>query len=357
MAHKKGTGSTRNGRDSNAKRLGVKRFGGEEVRAGYILVRQRGTKFHPGNNVGRGGDDTLFALIDGIVAFERKGKNRKKISVYPDDDVRENLADPPYGKTIKLSGSGSRTDQKSQGVGSRSTIADRPSTESVRDMVTVRKPFKDGFKTLALHSRLLDYPLTLKAEVGSMRVWNIPQEATSKPEDLALAYLQQVLEREQPRPFRTSDHTLMTYEFKKQDVKVFRRTGKTTVRFRQYYHDIPLYGSLATVELDDQGQLVSINSVIAEPSNLETSAKVSERRVIELVADAAGSTPEELNAEPQLYFFFDSKVQEQWKLVFIVHNIVKVDANGQDINQMPEVVDYVVDATTGEIIAELARTQ
>ncbi|MEM6400134.1 MAG: 50S ribosomal protein L27 [Cyanobacteria bacterium P01_D01_bin.116] len=82
MAHKKGTGSTRNGRDSNAQRLGVKRYGGQNVRAGNILVRQRGTKYHPGNNVGIGKDDTLFALIDGIVTFERKGKSRKKVSVY-----------------------------------------------------------------------------------------------------------------------------------------------------------------------------------------------------------------------------------------------------------------------------------
>lgn len=83
MAHKKGTGSTRNGRDSNSKRLGVKRFGGQTVLAGSILIRQRGTSVHPGSNVGRGGDDTLFALIDGIVQFERHGKNRKKVSVYP----------------------------------------------------------------------------------------------------------------------------------------------------------------------------------------------------------------------------------------------------------------------------------
>jgi large subunit ribosomal protein L27 len=83
MAHKKGTGSTRNGRDSNAQRLGVKRFGGQVVKAGNILVRQRGTKLHPGSNVGRGCDDTLFALVDGVVTFERKGKNRKKVSVYP----------------------------------------------------------------------------------------------------------------------------------------------------------------------------------------------------------------------------------------------------------------------------------
>ncbi|WP_333653695.1 50S ribosomal protein L27 [Dissulfurispira sp.] len=83
MAHKKGVGSSRNGRDSKSKRLGVKRFGGQVVRAGNILVRQRGTRFHPGNNVGKGSDDTLFALIDGVVRYERKDKTRTKISVYP----------------------------------------------------------------------------------------------------------------------------------------------------------------------------------------------------------------------------------------------------------------------------------
>ncbi len=83
MAHKKGQGSTRNGRDSNAQRLGVKRFGSEKVLAGNILVRQRGTKFHPGNNVGIGSDDTLFSLIDGVVKFEIKRGNRQYISVYP----------------------------------------------------------------------------------------------------------------------------------------------------------------------------------------------------------------------------------------------------------------------------------
>jgi len=83
MAHKKGVGSSRNGRDSEAKRLGVKRFGGEFVRAGNILIRQRGTKFHPGLNVGKGSDDTLFAKIDGMVSFKRKDRTRLQISVYP----------------------------------------------------------------------------------------------------------------------------------------------------------------------------------------------------------------------------------------------------------------------------------
>ena len=84
MAHKKGVGSSRNGRDSNAKRLGIKRYGGERVRAGGIIVRQRGTRFHPGRNVGRGGDDTLFALRDGIVRFETL-RRRRAVSVYPAD--------------------------------------------------------------------------------------------------------------------------------------------------------------------------------------------------------------------------------------------------------------------------------
>jgi large subunit ribosomal protein L27 len=82
MAHKKAGGSSRNGRDSAGKRLGVKRFGNQLVKAGSILVRQRGTSFHPGNNVGVGRDYTLFAKIDGIVTFERLGKSRKQISVY-----------------------------------------------------------------------------------------------------------------------------------------------------------------------------------------------------------------------------------------------------------------------------------
>ena len=82
FAHKKGTGSSHNGRDSEAKRLGVKRSDGQEVLAGNILVRQRGTKFHPGNNVGIGKDDTLFALTDGVVRFERLGRDKKQVSVY-----------------------------------------------------------------------------------------------------------------------------------------------------------------------------------------------------------------------------------------------------------------------------------
>lgn len=83
FAHKKGVGSTKNGRDSEAKRLGVKRADGQLVLAGNILVKQRGTKIHPGTNVGKGSDDTLFALVEGKVKFERMGRDKKKVSVYP----------------------------------------------------------------------------------------------------------------------------------------------------------------------------------------------------------------------------------------------------------------------------------
>ena len=88
MASKKGVGSSKNGRDSESKRLGVKRSDGQYVSAGSILVRQRGTKFHPGNNVGRGGDDTLFAKIDGTVRFEKE-RNRKQVSVYAPETIAE----------------------------------------------------------------------------------------------------------------------------------------------------------------------------------------------------------------------------------------------------------------------------
>ena len=87
FAHKKGVGSSKNGRDSKAKRLGVKRYDGQVVSAGNILVRQRGTKIHPGNNVMIGGDDTLFAVIDGTVKYERKGRDKKQVSVHPVDSV------------------------------------------------------------------------------------------------------------------------------------------------------------------------------------------------------------------------------------------------------------------------------
>lgn len=92
MAHKKAGGSTRNGRDSNPKYLGVKRFGGQLVRAGNILVRQRGTRFYPGRNVGVGRDFTLYALIDGRVVFERYDRQRLKVSVYPVTPVEANGA-------------------------------------------------------------------------------------------------------------------------------------------------------------------------------------------------------------------------------------------------------------------------
>ena len=86
MAHKKGVGSSRNGRDSQGQRLGVKAYGGEFVSAGSILIRQRGTRIHPGTNVRRAKDDTLFSVIDGIVTFERLGKSKKKVSVYTESE-------------------------------------------------------------------------------------------------------------------------------------------------------------------------------------------------------------------------------------------------------------------------------
>jgi large subunit ribosomal protein L27 len=98
MAHKKGVGSSDNGRDSHSKRLGVKLFGGELARAGNIIVRQRGTKFHPGNNVGLGKDFTIFALTDGTVEFRKRKKNRTFVNVLPFEDTITQVATPPAAK-------------------------------------------------------------------------------------------------------------------------------------------------------------------------------------------------------------------------------------------------------------------
>ena len=100
MAHKKGVGSTDNGRDSNSKRLGVKLFGGQAARAGNIIVRQRGTKFHPGDNVGMGRDFTLHALVDGTVTFKKKRLNRTFISILPFSDTPETIATPAVSETV-----------------------------------------------------------------------------------------------------------------------------------------------------------------------------------------------------------------------------------------------------------------
>ena len=102
MAHKKGQGSIKNGRDSESKRLGVKRADGQFVLAGNILVRQRGTKVHPGTNVGKGSDDTLYALVDGNVKFERKGRDKKQVSVYTDEELKAIAAKKEAPKAEKI---------------------------------------------------------------------------------------------------------------------------------------------------------------------------------------------------------------------------------------------------------------
>lgn len=335
MAHKKGTGSTRNGRDSKAKRLGVKRFGGEEVPAGAIIVRQRGTKIHPGKNVGRGGDDTLYARTSGTVVFERRKKNGKKVSVYPfpSDNSKQDVT--PLGSSKRTTPSKGRV------------------------MVTIKQPFKDGFKTLALYGRPFDNsPRHKGAVVDREKTWDIPDRSKLDDKDLALRYLEQVLGDEQPQFFVMTKNKQKTVEFKLQDVRAFKRTGTTTIRFRQYYQDVPLYGSMAIIELNKERELVSLNSAIAEPFDLEASARINKDEVLEIVSDAAGhSSQKELNAEQiHLYFFFDSNSGSRWRLVFITPNVVKHNVTNQDF-LMPEVVDYVVDANSGDIIAELPRTQ
>jgi large subunit ribosomal protein L27 len=343
MASKKGTGSTRNGRDSNAQRLGVKLYGGQSAKAGSIIVRQRGTTVHAGSGVGVGKDYTLYALRSGTVTFERRGKNGTKVSVYPSK------------RTSNLS-SFEKTDTHKQETPTRSLEKPtRPQDlKRGRPMLTIKRNFKDGLRTLVLNSRLLDSPLTLKneVEVGTTQVWNIPESSLLNDEQLAIEYLNRVLDREQPQRFKAPDIARKTYEFKSQNIKLFKKTGITTVRLTQYYEDIPLYGSVASVDLDEARELVSINLVVAEPIVLHTSPQIDEERALQIVIDAVGNNPEEkLDAQPHLYFYFDRKATQQWQLVFIVNDVVKYSEDRL------KVVDYVIDAVEGRVVDELARMQ
>lgn len=358
MAHKKGTGSTRNGRDSNAQRLGVKRYGGQAVRAGNILVRQRGTKIHPGNNVGRGRDDTLFALIDGVVTFERFGKRRQKVSVYSNESVvvSPNSCDlePGSVKDSPRSTTGSAVNVTSHETG----ITNSNSLKGSIKMMTIRKPFRNGFITLALHAKLLDSPITMDGDIDTLEVKKVSNPSAFSDEELALRYLKHVLEIEQPRLFIESQETRTSFEFKKQDIKTLRRTGITTVRFRQLQNGIPFYGSLAIVELDQHRELVSINSSIAEFESLTTAARLTESDVLKIVGEAADCSIETIGSTPQLHFYFDTGFEKNWKLVFIIQNVLKQDdVERQENRFLPEVVDYVIDAVTGQIVAEIPRIQ
>jgi large subunit ribosomal protein L27 len=334
MASKKGTGSTRNGRDSKAQRLGVKCYGGEVVKPGSIIVRQRGTSFHPGNNVGLGKDYTIFARIGGIVAFERKGKNSKKVSVYPVPQTE--LTEPRSSSPIDLSKAGSRM------------------------VATIRRDFKDGFRMLALHYKLLDSPITLSEEfkIGTTKIDNVPNSSLLNYEELAIAYLNQILEEDRPQRFRDSEVDKLTYEFKLEKVKTSKITGLTTLWFRQHYKDIPFYNSKLTVEMDKDRQLVSINSVIAETININTVPKISKDEALQVVVNAVSSSNKELlNKHSYVCLYYEHANSERWKLVYIFQDITKNNDSFEEHRFMPEVVDYVIDANNGTIVDELPRTQ
>jgi len=419
MAHKKGTGSTRNGRDSSAKRLGVKRYGGESVRAGSILVRQRGTKFHPGSNVKRGKDDTLFALIDGVVVFERKGKTRKKISVYPSDfpsedgcptsllmeKVTTKIVDKFEGtQAVVLEGSSldretalSQQVKPSKGVKGKSNqgaeelggttnngkkegstevvdietssnlnfsvledqdssskhLASEKQIKEKKLMAVIKRSSKDGFKTVSFHAEFIGYSFK-GAEVGSTVCPEKPKDINDD-EVLAKYYLERTLSSDEPNYFVAAS-TERIFEFKPQEINISGATGTKLIRFRQYYHDIPLYGSVATVELDTNQDLVSINSVLGEPEDLKVQPSLNYDMAKKCVSEIAQCEPDEIKEKPEKYGYFDID-SKRWRLVYIVQNVEKQPHEEVEEHLMPEVVDYVIDAHTGELVSEIPRIQ
>jgi large subunit ribosomal protein L27 len=349
MASKKGTGSTRNGRDSNPQKLGVKRFGGQRVTAGCIIIRQRGTSVHAGLNVGVGRDYTLYSLIDGVVTFERRGKSGKKVSV--------------YAPAIAEGSDSVYFDRRNQVVSSSHKPAfpqeQETKKQQVISMFQIEQPFEGGLKTVTLDSRLLDCSIEIKG--AKTNVVDVPviskQESLGITEEtLARLYLKKILYDEHPQKFK-SNVKHKTFEFKTQEIKTFKRTGITTIKFSQCYSDIPLYGSLAIIEISKERELLAANLVIAKPASVEVSHRLDSKHVLAVVSKASGHDSHELLSEPSLYFFNNSD-PECWILVFIVSDVVKRSQTDETFGRsMPKVVDYIVDANTGEIITEMARTQ
>lgn len=329
MAHKKGTGSTRNGRDSNAQRLGVKRYGGEIVKAGNILIRQRGTKIHPGNNVGRGSDDTLFALVAGVVTFERYGKSRKKVSVYPNAlETRDR----------------SRAPQKQS-----------------KQAPMVRSSFNNGLQVFAFHTEQPNelgtaFRRAAEDQINARRGSN---RSALNSEEVAHLYLSEALTHETSAMLASAPTRNQKYEFKSLGVETLPMSDTQTVRFRQYYHDIPVYGSLAAVELDEQNLLLAINSAIGTPIQVNPTPKISQQQVLAEIRRQAGYGEElEPQTTPHLYYYFDAGVK-RWRLVYIAEDVLKHSTSdlAEHFRLTPEIVDYVIDAHTGELVAELPRTQ
>jgi large subunit ribosomal protein L27 len=332
MAHKKGTGSTRNGRDSNSKRLGVKCYGGEAVTAGAILVRQRGTRYHPGSNAYLGRDHTLHARVNGIVTYERKGKGKQKISVYSYTNDYFVYGEHQGAKNYALN----RTNGKQK--------------QEVRRMALIHKPAENGFKTLAVHHGLLDTHLSIDADV---EVIDLPQlrNTSLRIEDLAMEYLQILIDSLQPNSFKANDQAgVKACDFKLHSLKESKVRKTITIRLVQTYRDIPLYGSSINVVFDQDRKLRLIDSVIAELGNVNSTPTIDVDEVMETVKRESESSEDSLVVEEYYYFHKD-----KWELVFIVRDVHKV--RQQNNSFMPEVFDYVINAISGKVIDLIPRTQ
>jgi large subunit ribosomal protein L27 len=356
MASKKGTGSTRNGRDSKGKRLGVKREGGRSVTTGNILVRQRGTRIHPGCNVGRGSDDTLYALTDGVVKFERKGKHKKKISVYPGELTEEKSNHEPLKRNKAIGNKHNRKEfhrRKAHLALSASTKVHGVHPLG-REMLVIEKPFKNGFRTLVIHRSPGTSMEMLAAEISSVRITEEKHFGNLKDEAKALAYLNYVVFGNTPQSFISEKKKTQIYDFRCYGHKVFSRSKTIAYRFQQYHKNIPLYGSLITVELDGKHELITVNAVIADPQEVETDAKTTDQHALRKVRKLTQRPPESLNRDLDLSLYF---ANEQWNLVFIVMDVDKLQIPQQKVHVAPEVVDYVISAINGEVLAEIPRSQ
>lgn len=220
-----------------------------------------------------------------------------------------------------------------------------------------RFTMKNGLRTFALHATQGGTAATLRPDVGGAprNAAGESELASLDPETVAHYYLNNALQSEALPTFAVTEVNGDQGEFKSMGVETIFFAGTRTVKFRQHYRKIPVYGSLVTVELDEANQLVSLNSALGTPENVDPVAAVSPAQALDTARTLAGYGTEQLDGIPRLYYYFDVQAS-RWRLTYIIEDVLKRSTD-ESADALPEYVDYVIDAHSGALVAELPRTQ
>ena len=216
----------------------------------------------------------------------------------------------------------------------------------------------EGMKSMRLHKAEPEASIVAKSTQGSGRHY-IGVEALD-PETAARRYLNSIINSDSATIAAAPTKSKTEAEYKNLGIDRIPFTGNQFVKFRQYFHKIPVYGSLVTVELDSDNGFVSVNTTLGDPSNVDPVAKLSPEEVLKKVSEWAGYGDKAVSLPARLFFYYDAGVG-QWRLVYVVEDVPrlkpKAPGKADSLTSLPEVSDFVVDAHGGELVAELPRTQ